>query len=123
MGDEERPPQLKEVIMENARKGVFDSSPLLSTVHYVICPNCKCRQSVVLLEYLRTGKFEMGKAEQIEVQNMEGTMLFIERETFTPIVVGHVCKECGSSNEVKLVSAEYLKEIIRKPEVSKTMYA
>lgn len=109
--------------MENARKGAFDSSPLLSTVHYVICPNCKFRQSVVLLEYLRTGKFKIGKTEQIEVQNMEGTMLFTERETFTPIVVRHVCKECSSPNEVKLVSAEYLKEIIDRPEVPKTMYA
>ena len=100
MSSEVRPPLSKETIIENAQKGTFDSSPLLNTVHYVACPNCKCRQSVVLLEYLRTGKFEIGKAEQMEVLNTVGVMLFVERETFTPIIVSQMCKECGSLNEI-----------------------
>lgn len=76
-----------------------------------------------MLEYLRTGRFEIGKAEQIEVLNTAGIMLFVEKETFTPIIVKPVCKGCGSPNEVGLVSAEYLREIIDRPDVLKTMYA
>ena len=123
MGNEESPARLKEIIMENARKGTFDNSPLLSTAHPVTCPNCKYRQSIVLLEYLKTGEFEIGKAEQMEVLITEGIMDILEKETFTPIVARPVCKGCGSPLEVKLVNFEYLKAIIDRPKVSKTMYA
>lgn len=123
MGSEEKPLLSKEMVMEQARKGAFDNNPLLSTVHTVTCPNCKCRESLVPLEYLKIGEFEIGRAEQIEVLNTEGAFLFVEKETFTPIIVKPVCKGCGSPYEVKLVSAEYLKEILDRPEVLKSMYA
>jgi len=123
MSNEERPAQLKEMILENARKGAFDNSPLLSTAHSVTCPNCKYRRSIVLLEYLKTGEFEVGKTEQIEALNPLGTMLLAEKETFTPIIVRPVCKDCSSSYEVRIVSAEYLKEILARPQVYKSMYA
>ena len=123
MGNEERPARLKEIIMENARKGAFDNSPLLSTAHPVTCPNCKYRQSIVLLEYLKTGEFEIGKAEQMEVLITEGIIDFLEKETWTPIVVRPVCKGCGSTLEVKMVNIEYLRAIIDRPKASKTMYA
>lgn len=123
MGSEEKPTLSKEMIMEHARKGAFDSSPLLSTFHAVNCPNCKCKNSVVLLEYLKIGEFEIGKVEQIEVLNTEGAFLFVEKETFTPIIVKPICKGCSSPYEVKLVSSEYLKEIVDRPRVSKSMYS
>jgi len=120
---EEKPPLSKERIMEHALKGAFDNSPLLSTFHAVTCPNCKCKKSVVLLEYLKIGEFEIGTVEQIEVLNPEGAFFFIEKETFTPIILKLVCKDCSSPYEVKLVSSEYLKEIVDGPRVSKSMYA
>jgi len=123
VGSEEKPPLSKEIIMEYARKGAFDNSPLLSTSHAATCPNCRCRPNLVPLEYLKTGEFEIGKTEQIEVFNLLGIMLLAEKETFTPIIVRPICKHCSSSYEVRIVSAEYLKEILARPQVYKSMYA
>ena len=114
---------MREVIIEGARSGAFDKSPLVNTAHPVLCPKCKHRQSIVLLKYLLTGEFEIGKAEQIEVLITEGVIDFLEKETFTPIVVRPICEGCGASFDVKLVNVEYLKVIIDRPNVSNTLYA
>jgi hypothetical protein len=123
MGSEEKPPLSKEIIMGHARKGAFDNSPLICTVHVVTCPNCRCKKSLLLLEYLKIGAFEIGKVEQIEVLNTEGAITFVEKEMFTPIIVRPVCHVCISQYEVRLVSSEYLKQIVDRPEASKSMYA
>lgn len=123
MGNEERPAQLKDIIVENARKGAFDDSPLLSAVHFVACQNCRHRQRIVLLEHLKTGEFEIGKAEQMDVLTTIGIMDFVEKETFTPIIMRLTCDRCGFTFEVKLVNFEYLKTIIDRPKASRTMYA
>ena len=123
MGNGDELAQVKGMIVEHARKGAFDSSPLIRTAHPVPCPSCKGTQSVVLLEYLKTGDFEIGKAEQVDVFITEGIINFLEHETHTPIVVRPVCKGCGSPLEVKLVNVEYLQVIIDRPTSSNTMYA
>jgi len=114
--------QLKAIIVENARKGVFDSSPLISASHKVTCPNCSHSQNIVLIEYLKKGEFKLGKTEEIEAIVTEGIESFLEKEKFTPIVAMSVCDECNSPIEVRIINVEYLQTIIDRPKVSKTMY-
>ena len=120
--DEEKSSQLKEIIIDRARRGLFNHNPLLSTVHFVTCQGCKKRQSVVYLDYLRSGEFDFGKAEQIEVLTSQGAVGFLEMEKVTPIVISLSCDECGCRFEVRPVSAEYLRVIIDKSKASGTMY-
>ena len=122
-GNEERSSQLKETIIDKAQKGVFNHNPMLSTTHFVTCQKCKHKQSVVYLDCLKSGKFELGKSKQIEVLSLQGAISFLEMEKVTPIIVSLICKECNCRIEARPVSAEYLKVIINKPKTSTTMYA
>lgn len=123
MGNEERPAQLKDIVVENARNGAFDDSPLLIAAHFVTCQNCRHRQSIVLLGHLKAGEFEIGEAKQMDVLTTMGIIDFVEKETFTPIIMKLTCDRCGLPIEVKLVNFEYLKTIIDRPKASRTMYA
>jgi len=121
MGEEELS-HLKEIINDEARKGVFDNNPLLNTTHVVTCRECKHRQDIIFLEYLKSGEFELGKVQQIEVLDTSGPIGLFELEKVTPITITCICKECGCRIEVRPVSAEYLKTIIEKPKTAGTMY-
>ena len=114
--------QLKEMIMEKAQEGAFNLNPLLCTTHFITCQKCKHRQDMVFLEYLKSGEFEFGKPEQIEVVATHEPIGFLEVETVTPIIMSVVCNVCGCRIEVRPVSAEYLSLVIRKPKTSVTMY-
>ena len=63
------------------------NNPLLDTVHLITCGECKYRQDVVFLGYLKLGKSDFGKAEQIEVFATQGPIEFLELEKVTPIIV------------------------------------
>jgi hypothetical protein len=119
---EEKASQFRQIIIDTARNGGFNHNPLLSTAHFVTCQRCKKRQRVVYLDYLKSGAFDFGKAEQIEVLTPQGAIGFVEIETVTPIVISFSCDECGCLIEVKPISAEYLKVIINKPKSSGTMF-
>lgn len=114
--------QLKESIIDTARKGAFDHNPLLSTAHIITCKQCKHRQSIIYLDYLKSGEFELEKAEQIEVLHTSGPIGFLEMEKVTPIVFSLLCKECGRRIEVRPVSFEYLQVVIDRPQASGAMY-
>jgi uncharacterized protein YlaI len=114
--------QLKEIIGERARKGVLDHNPLLSTAHFVTCQQCKHRQSIVYLNYLKSGEFDLGKAQQIEVLDSSGPIGFLEMEKATPTVISLICEACGSRIEVRPFTAEYLQVIIDRPQASGAMY-
>lgn len=114
--------QLKAMIIEQARKGAFNQNPLLSTVHVVTCQSCNRRQHVVYLKYLKSGDFEVGKAEQIEVLDTSGPIGILEREKVTPIIISLLCQACGCRNEVQPVNAEYLQVILDRPQAVRAMY-
>jgi hypothetical protein len=116
-------PQLKEIIIKRAREGVFDHNPLLSTAHVSTCQRCKHRQRVVYLDYLKAGDFVLGKAEQIEVLDSSGPIGVLEMEKVTLIVISRICEACGSHNEVRPISVEYLQVIIDRPQALGAMYA
>jgi hypothetical protein len=120
--DERRSTQLKKIIKDEASKGVFDHIPLLSATHSVTCPKCKRRQQLVYLDYLKSGDFELGKAEQIEVLTPQGPVGIIEMEKFTPIAIKLGCVECHGQIEVRPISAEYLIFLIDKPTTSRLNY-
>ena len=105
--------------MEKARKGIFNNNPLLSTVHVVTCQKCRHRQHIVYLNYLKSGEFELGKTEQIQILNPQG---FLETETITPIILNLNCEKCGCQIEARPISVEYLKTIIDRPETTGIMY-
>ena len=123
MDNEDKSAKAKAMIHENALRGGFDNSPLVSTVHSITCPNCKNKQNLVLLEYLKTGRFEIGNAECFEALITEGIINLLEKEIWTPIVVRPICKQCGCTFELKMINIEYLKAIIERSQASKTMYA
>ena len=101
---------------------MFNRNPLLGTAHLVICQKCKHRQSIIYLDYLKSGEFDLGKAEQIEVHTSQGPIGFLEMEKVTPIIISLSCGKCGCRIEARPVSAEYLKAIIDKPKASETMF-
>ena len=100
----------KEKIRELAGKGVFDRNPLLSTPHDVICKDCRHRNRVVFLEYLRSGRFEIGETKMLEVTYATPSFTGLGRtiERSTPLVFKIECRRCGTVTPYAPVSLEYL---------------
>ena len=121
-GNEEDLSRFKEIIIEKAQKGIFNNNPLLSTVHVVTCQKCRHRQHIVYLDYLRSGEFEFGKAEQVEILDPQGPIGFLETERITPIILSLICEKCGCQIEARPISVEYLKTIIDRPKTVGIMY-
>jgi len=121
-GNEEGLSQFKETIIEKAQKGLFSHNPLLSTIHIVICQKCKHRKSVVYLTFLKSGEFEFGKTEQVEILNPQGSIGFLETENITPIIFTLICEKCGCHIEVEPINVEYLKNVIDRPITTRIMY-
>jgi len=122
-GKPEEGQRLKEQIVEEASKGKFDHSPLLSTPHQVTCDRCRCTFSITYLDYLKKGRFRVGRFQAIEAENPLGAFLAIEEENVTPIILELVCERCGNKIEVRPLTVEYLRIIANRSEPSKMMYA
>ena len=114
--------ELKQKIIEAARKGAFNHNPLLSTTHFVTCQKCQFRQPIIYLDYLQSGAFTFGKSEQIEVLSTPGPIAFLEMEKITPVIISLVCEKCGYLFEVRPTTLEYITVILDKPITSGTMY-
>ena len=114
--------QLKELRMVTARKGTFNQNPLLSTTHTITCQHCQHSQSIVYLNSLKSGAFEVGKAEEIEVLDSSMPIESSEMEKVTPIIINFVCKKCSYCMEVRPVSVEYLQTLNDRPKPSGAMY-
>ena len=114
--------EIKEMIVDNANKGVFNRNPLLNTPHYFVCRNCKTDLRIVYLTYLKSGEFELGHTEEIEVLNPQGILNFIEKERVTPIVFKPVCRKCGAQVKIQPLNVEYLLVVINRPKSSSNIY-
>ncbi|MCW4031700.1 MAG: hypothetical protein NWE80_04980 [Candidatus Bathyarchaeota archaeon] len=114
----------KEEIIYRARNGVFDRNPLLAASHQVVCKACGLSQKITYLNYLKTGRFELGKTQMIEVSyaapTMSGLRYAVER--ITPIIVTIRCERCGTEISCSPVNLEYLLFTATKEQKLKNMY-
>jgi hypothetical protein len=114
---------MKAIIIEHAQSGAFNHTPLLSTAHTIACPRCHHRQTIVYLDALKRGAFEVGKAERIEMLDASGPMGIVEMEQMTPLIISLTCTGCGNRMEVRPVNVEYLSILLDRPRPSGAMYA
>ena len=114
----------KEEIINRAGKGVFDRNPLLATPHQVACKACGFMQKVTYLDYLKSGKFELGKTRMIEVSYAAPTIFGLSHavERITPIIMTIGCERCGAEISCSPVSLEYLLFTATKQQKLKNMY-
>jgi len=100
----------REEIIRKAEDGVFDRNTLLALPHKVICGDCGCDNSVIFLKYLKSGEFEIGETQTVEVTYAAPTSTGLGRsiERSTPLVFRIECKKCGTVTPHSPVSLEYL---------------
>ena len=110
--------------MNRARKGVFDRNPLLATSHKVVCKACEFTQKITYLDYLKSGRFELGKTQMIEVSYAAPTIFGLSHamEKITPITMTIRCERCGTEVSCSPVSLEYLLFTATKQQKLKNMY-
>ena len=114
----------KEEIINRARKGAFDHNPLLATSHHVVCKACGFPQEITYLDYLKSGRFDLGEAQMIEVSYAAPTIFGLGHsvERITPIIMSIRCGRCGTEVSCSPVSLEYLLFTTTKQQKLKSMY-
>lgn len=115
--------QLKELIIEKAARHSFDQNPLLNTSHTITCNRCNHNLKIVYLDFLKSGRFRIGKSLPMESENLLGIFISIEEEKVTPIILEFICENCGNIIEVTPLTVEYLDIIISMKDPSKIMYS
>jgi ribosomal protein L37E len=115
---------IKEEVVNSARRGVFDGNPLLATPHQVVCKACGFSQKITYLDYLKSGKFELGETRMIEVSYAAPTLFGLSHamEKRTPIIMTARCERCGTEISCSPVSLEYLLFTATKQQKLKNMY-
>jgi len=115
---------LKAKIMKKAREGAFDRNPLLATSHQALCKNCGCAYDIVYLRNLKSGKFEIGDTQMVEVVYTSLAMPELEHvtEKMTPIIFRIKCGKCGTETACSPISLEYLMYTATKPPNLELMY-
>ena len=106
------------------REAVFDRNSLLVVPHDLVCKECGCSQKITYLHYLKSGRFELGKTEMVEVDRAAPTITGLSRtiERITPIRIRVRCKRCQTEISFSPVSLEYLLFIARKEKATEEMY-
>jgi len=99
----------KEEVIAEVEKGVFNRNPLLTTPHEVVCKGCGYRCNIVFLDYIRSGAFELGKTERIEVVHAAPTLTGLGQtlERMTPLIILVKCERCGAETSYSPLSLEY----------------
>ena len=115
---------LKAKIVHKVKEGVFDRNPLLATPHTVGCKTCGCLQKITYLNYLKSGRFELGKTKIIEVAYDDLTFLGLSytTESVTPILIQIKCEKCRTKILCCPASLEYLMFTARKQVESEQIY-
>jgi hypothetical protein len=115
-GQSATPLPTKEEIRVEAERGTYDRNPLLATRHEALCPTCGQRCSVVFLDYLKAGAFELEPTKMVEVVHAAPTITGLGQtmEPMTPITFKIHCERCGSETPYSPLSLEYLAFTTRK---------
>ena len=110
--------------INRARNGVFDRNPLLAASHQVVCKACGFTQKITYLEYLKAGRFELGKTRMIEVSYAAPTIFGLSHvvERITPITLTVRCERCGTEISFSPVSLEYLLFTATRQQKLRNMY-
>jgi len=114
----------KNEIINRAREGVFDRNPLLATPHELVCTSCGCKHRITYLAHLKSGNFEVGKTEVVEVAYAALTVEGLGRmlENITPIIITVRCEKCGTETSFSPISLEYLLFTAEKQQRIEQMY-
>lgn len=114
----------KESIINKARKGIYNQNPLLATSHQVACKNCGCTQKITYLDHLKSGHFELGKTEAVDVAYAAPTITGLSRtrEMITPVIIRIRCQKCDAEIPCSPVSLEYLLFTAEKQRKMEDMY-
>lgn len=114
----------RDEIIKKAKEGAFDRNPLLATPHDLVCKACGCTHRKTYLDYLKSGRFELGKTETVEVARSAPTISGLSRtaERITPIIIRVACKRCGADTAYSPISLEYLLFTVRKQWAPEHMY-
>ena len=115
---------IKEEVVNMARRGVFDGNPLLAIPHRVVCKACGFAQKITYLDYLKSGKSELGETWMIEASYAAPTVFGLSHamEKRTPIIMMARCERCGTEISCSPVSLEYLLFTATKQQKLKNMY-
>lgn len=115
---------LKTKIMKKAREGAFDYNPLLATLHQASCKACGYPYKMVYLHYLKSGKFEIGETQMVEMTYTYLATPELEHitEKVTPIIIKFECDKCGIETVCSPISLEYLMYTATKPPKLESMY-
>jgi len=114
----------KEEIIKRAKKGVFDRNPLLAAPHELVCKVCGCARKITYLNYLKSGRFEFGETQMVEVSYAAPTIFGLSHamERITPIIMRIRCKRCRTEMSCSPVSLEYLLFTTTKQQKMRNMY-
>ena len=114
----------KEEIINRAKTGVFDRNPLLATPHELVCKACGCTRKITYLDHLKSGRFELGETQMVEVSYAAPSIFGLSHamERITPIIIAIRCKRCGTETSCSPVSLEYLLFTATKKQKLKNMY-
>jgi len=115
---------LKAKIIKKAREGAFDRNPLLATLHQAICKDCGRAYEMVYLRHLKSGKFEIGDTQMVEVVYTSLAIPELEHTTekVTPIIIKFKCGKCGAETTYSPISLEYLMYTAARPPNLELMY-
>jgi len=114
----------KDEIINRAKKGVFDRNPLLAAPHELVCKACGCKRKITYLDHLKSGRFELGETQMVEVSYAAPTILGLshEMERITPLIMTARCERCGTEISCSPVSLEYLLFTATKQEKMRNVY-
>jgi len=114
----------KDEIINRARKAVFDRNPLLATPHELVCKACGCKHKITYLHHLKSGRFELGETQMVEVSYAAPTILGLSHamERITPLIMTVRCERCGTEISCSPASLEYLLFTATKQEKMRNVY-
>jgi len=114
----------KNEIINRAKEGVFDRNPLLAAPHEMVCKSCGCKHRIIYLDLLKSGNFEVGRREVVEVAYAALTVVGLGHmlERMTPIVIRARCERCGTETSFSPISLEYLLFTAEKQQRVEQMY-
>jgi len=115
---------LKAKIIKKAREGAFDRNPLLATLHRAACKTCGHTHEMIYLRHLKSGKFEIGNTQMVEVVYTYHAIPELEHTTekVTPILIKFKCDKCEAETVCSPISLEYLMYTVAKPPKLELMY-